>query len=224
MSTDYDASEFIDADFQPQKPPAAGAPAAAGQLLRAPTREEVDTRVAEAHQKLAELKRAQEQLERERNALEEIRRRQHEYHSGRQEMVQNLTRGVGLLEKAEFEARRDSEQMAKTLVEFREALGKIQAIQDQTWTQENLNAELSRALTTLENSRMEWNAARLKFAVLSGPPQAGTAGLESAAGPATVLAGCTFGQLCRIGLALTLPLAVAALLALAALIFVLARH
>jgi hypothetical protein len=220
---DYDASEFIDADFQPQKSPASGGPASSGQLLRAPTREEVDTRVAEAHQKLAELKRAQEQLERERNAVEEIRRRQHEYHSGRQEMVQNLTRGAGLLEKAEFEARRDSEQMAKTLVEFREALGRIQAIHEETWTQENLNAELTKALTTLENSRMEWNTARLKFQVLSGPAQAGNAGGESAAGHATVLAGYTFGQLCRIGLALTLPLAIT-LLALAALIFVLARH
>ena len=225
MSLDYDATEFVDGDFQAQKSPAAEPPAAAGASLRAPTREEVDTKVAAAQQKLAELKRAQEQLERERTALEETRRRQSEFQTGRQEMVQNLTRGLGLLEKAEFDARRDAEQMAKTLAEFRDALGKLEATREDTWTKENFNAELSRALTTVENSRMEWNAARLKFPVLSAPKAADSQEINPAAsGAPSLLAGCAFGQLCRLGLAVTLPLVVTALLALAALIVVLARH
>ena len=86
--------------------------------LRAPTREEVDRKVVEAQQKLAELKRAQEDLERERAALEELRRRQTEFQTGRQEMIHNLTRGLGLLEEAEFNARRDAEQMVKTIGRF----------------------------------------------------------------------------------------------------------
>ena len=57
----------------------------AGLRQRAPTREEVDSKVAEAQQKLAELKRAQEDLERERSALEEVRRRQMEFQNGRKE-------------------------------------------------------------------------------------------------------------------------------------------
>src|SRR4030088_949891 len=101
MASDYDATEFVDGDFQTHKSPYAAAPAALGQLQRAPTREEVDSKVIEAQQKLAELKRAQEDLERERSALEETRRRQMEFQTGRKEMLQNLTRGVGLLEEAE---------------------------------------------------------------------------------------------------------------------------
>lgn len=225
MSLEYDATEFIDSDFEAHKAPA---PAAGGpRMLRAPTREEVDSKVAAAQQKLAELKRAQEELERERAALEETRRRQHEFQTGRQEMVQHLTRGVGLLEKAEFEARRDAEQMSKTLAEFRAALEKIETIHEETWTKENFTAELSRALTALENARMEWNSARLKFNVLAGDQPAAAAGPEVAATPpdsTELLATCSFAQLCRLGLALTLPLAVVALLAFTALIFVLARH
>src|SRR5512135_1222000 len=125
MSSDYDASEFIDGDLAGQSPPR---PAAGGQAHRAPTREEVDSRVAEAQQKLAELKRAQEELERQRAGLEEVRRRQAEFQNGRQEMLQNLTRGIGLLEEAEFDARSESEQMARTLGDLRTALTKIQAI------------------------------------------------------------------------------------------------
>ena len=108
MAGEYDSSEFIDTDFTTQKSPFA-APAAGP--LRAPTREDVDRKVGEAQQKLVELKRAQEELERERAGLEDLRRRQTEFQTGRQEIVQQLTRGLGLLEEAEFCARRDAEQM-----------------------------------------------------------------------------------------------------------------
>src|SRR4051812_41110314 len=167
MASNYDATEFVDTDFNPQKT-AYNTMEGFGSVSRAPTREEVDTRVIEAQQKLAQLKRAQEELERERAALEETRRRQMELHTGREEMVQHLTRGVGLLEENEFNARRDAEQMARVLGEFREALKKLESIHEESWTQANFSAELTRALTILENARMEWNAARLKLPVLSG--------------------------------------------------------
>jgi hypothetical protein len=51
MASDYDATEFVDTDFQAHKSPY-GAPAP-GDPLRAPTRDEVDRKVVEAQQKLA---------------------------------------------------------------------------------------------------------------------------------------------------------------------------
>ncbi|MGD0262915.1 MAG: hypothetical protein ABSD29_24375 [Verrucomicrobiota bacterium] len=225
MSSDHDATEFVDGDFQAHKSPSSPTPAGAGQPQRAPTREEVDSRVAEAQQKLVELKRAQEELERQRAALEETRRRQMEFQTGRQETLQNLTRGVGLLEEAEFTARRDAEQMAKALVDLRDALAKVEALHEETWTKDNFGTELTRALTTLENARMEWNAARLKFQVLSGPVPEGSASAADAAAPQSpLLTTHRFGELCRLGLALTWPLAAVALLALAVLVAVLLRH
>src|ERR1051326_560888 len=174
MANAFDASEFIDDDFQNARKNPSGVtsnPFAAvpGEVNRAPTREEVDSKVGDTQQKLAELKRIQQELERERAALEETRRRQLEFTTGRQAMVQSLTRGVGLLEEAEFTARRDAEQMAKTLIELREAQNKIQSIHEEGWTKDNLNVELTRALTVIENARMEWNGARLKFPLLSSP-------------------------------------------------------
>ena len=171
MSSEFDASEFVDDDFQTGRKAAPAGPfAAAGTAgaQRAPSREEVDSKVGEMQHKLAELKRAQQELERERAQLEETRRRQLEFTTGRQEMLQHLTRGLGLLEKAELAARRDAEQMAKTLVEFRAALAKIQSIHEESWTNDTLNVELTRANTVVENARLEWNSARLKFPLLSG--------------------------------------------------------
>jgi hypothetical protein len=223
MASDYDATEFVDTDFQAHKSPF-GSAAPAGDPLRAPTRDEVDRKVVEAQQKLAELKRAQEDLERERASLEELRRRQTEFQTGRQEMVHHLTRGLGLLEEAEFNARRDAEQMVKTVTDFRDAVDKIQAIHDEAWTKDNFSIELTRALTTIENARMEWNSARLKFPVLAGEAKE-EAGPEAAPAPAaSPLANASFGELCRFGFAMTWPLVLVALAALAVLVAVLTRH
>ena len=215
---EYDATEFVDTDFQAHKSPFAASTAASDDPLnplRAPTREEVDRKVVEAQQKLAELKRAQDELERERASLEELRRRQLEFQNGRQEMTNHLTRGLGLLEEAEFNARRDSEQMTKTMADFRVALEKIQNIRDETWTKENFQMELTRALTTIENARMEWNSARLKLSALEG--EAAQKKSETAPAPAPAvspLANLSFGELCKIGFAMTWPLLVVALGAL----------
>jgi hypothetical protein len=222
MASDYDATEFVDTDFQAHKSPY-GTPAPSDPL-RAPTRDEVDRKVVEAQQKLAELKRAQDDLERERAALEELRRRQTEFQTGRQEMIHHLTRGLGLLEEAEFNARRDAEQMVKTVTDFRDALDKIQAIHDETWTKENFSIELTRGLTTIENARMEWNSARLKFSVLSGELKEESPTEAVPAPAASPFASASFGELCRFGLAMTWPLVLVALGALAVLVAVLSRH
>lgn len=226
MPTEYDATEFVDTDFHtPKSPYAPTTPSAsATSNFRAPTREEVDSKVSEAQQKLAELKRAQEELERERAALEEVRRRQTEFQTGRQEMIENLTRGLGLLEEAEFSARRDAEQMARSISEMRDALGKVQAINEEIWSKENFNVELTRALTTLENARMEWNGARLKFSVLSGQATTTKSGSGTAANAAApLLAPKSFLELCKLGLAFTWPLVGVALLALGVLVAILLR-
>src|SRR6266496_1944488 len=122
MASDYDATEFVDGDFLAHKSPQSAASSGSAQGARAPSREEVGSKVAEAQQKLAELKRAQEELERERAGLEETRRRQTEFQTGRQEMIHHQTRGLGLLAETEFAARRDAEQMSKAIAELRDAL------------------------------------------------------------------------------------------------------
>lgn len=202
MASQFDPSEFVDSDYQATR--RSYAPGQAGIMDKAPSKEEVETRVSETHAKLAELKRAQEELERERATLEELRRRQNEFQTGRQEMLDSLTRGIGLLEQAEFNARRDAEQMAKSLAEFRLALDKVKEINESTWGKENYNVELTRALTVLENARMEWNSARLKFAVLDGTAETPAGVKKVDAVPQ--LSEMSVHQLARMGLALTWPI------------------
>ena len=130
--------------------------------------------------------------------------RQIEFQTGRQETLQSLTRGVGLLEEAEFAARRDAEQMAKSLADMRAALGKVEATNEAAWTKENFHVELTRALAVVENARKEWNSDRLKYPDLAGAPKTETV---QPAPPS--LASLGFGQLCKLGLAFTWPLLIA---------------
>jgi len=224
MASDYDPTEFVDGDFQPQKSQYA-VPSGSLSPQRAPTLQEVDSQVLERQQKIAELARAKEAKERELASLEETRRRQLEFKTGRQEMLQNLTRGLGLLEEAEFSARRDAEQMAKALADLKDALAKVEAMQEESWSGENFEIELTRGLTAVENARMEWNAARLKFPVLSGQLAAQPAnGSEDGAPALESLSEIGFGRLCRLGFALTWPLAAAALVLVGLLTALLLRH
>lgn len=227
MASEYDPAEFVDSDFQAARRAgavnsgSAATPSAFADRDRAPTREEVETRVTDMQSKLAELRRTQQELERERGELEETRRRQSELTQGRQEMEQHLTRGVALLEEAEFSARRDAEQMARVLADLREALTKVQAVHEESWTKDNFNAELTRALTAIENARMEWNSARLKFPVLSG--ESASPASEAPAPEALtqdLLRDRSYAELCKMGLALTWPVALIGL----ALVLVLLLH
>ncbi len=209
MASQFDESDFIDRDYQSTNYSAATSNGGGG-TPRPPTRAELDSRVGAAQLKLAELRRAQEALERERSALEESRRRRVEFQSGREEMLQSLTRGVSLMEQAEFAARRDAEQMGKTLTGLREALAAVEGIHEETWTEENWNVELTRALASIENARLEWNKARLGWSLLNGTPEE-RAKTETGPGLAAT-EGRPFLELCRLGLALTWPVAVVCLI------------
>jgi hypothetical protein len=223
VAFEQDESDFVDRDFQSEQKSAWSA-ATSGPAARAPSREEIESKVHETQKRLEELKRVQSELERERITLEEARRRRTEFQVGREEMLENLTRGIGLLQESEFAARRDAEQMAKTLGELRDSLVKVQTLSDENWMQEEYALELTRALTTIENARMEWNSAQLKWSVLGGvtressAPGAGDGVVERMVGSMSLK------ELGKMGLALTWPLMLVGLAALVALILVLVNR
>src|SRR5260370_5629478 len=115
--------------------------------------------------------------------------------------------------------------MATSFVDRRNAHSKSQQSHEDTWTKVDFNVELTGALTTLENARMEWNTARLNSPVLAGPaPDADSTTPAAGSSTPSLLATHRFGALCRLGLALTWPLAAVALLALAGLLVILLRR
>ena len=128
---------------------------------------EVAGKLDVAREQLLALRRQQEELERQKGELEELRRKQTEYTRGKTEMVENLSRGLVVLEREQIQAQRLAEQCEKTTVAFREYLEKLQRLNDEDWTSENLRGELSRALGIIENARLEYNRAQSKLDCLN---------------------------------------------------------
>ncbi len=207
-----DNTDFVDTDSTHRQGSSASGPA--------PTREELDSRLTGAQQQLAKLRETHEQVEREIAAIEERRRRRAEFAQGLEEMRHELTRAVAILEKAELDARRTAEQVARSLEGIRGASESLEPLNEEAWVAETWEQELSRGLATVDNARMELNSARLKWPQLEGKSPIAAGGTDS---PVATIAQLPLSQLCRIGFALTWPLAAVALLAVAAGIAVLVR-
>ena len=209
MSSKLDESDFVDRDLEAaQEPGALTAEPLDPGADAPPRREELTSRVTETQQELTRLKRMQEELERERNEIEEARKRRTELATGREEMVQHLTRGIGLLEEAELSSGRTAEQLAMTVGDLQGSLAKVNGIDEADWTEENWSVELTKALTTIENARMEWNSARLKWPVLDYEAEPAPAVGQPQAAERPGLEQYSFWQLSRLGLAFTWPLVV----------------
>lgn len=213
MPSKFDESDFVDRDLEAAHETAAPSPEPEPlpeDSPPPPSAEELTERVSETQHKLAELKQMQEELERERTEIEEARRRRSELSTGREEMVQNLTRGIGLLVEAELSSGRTAEQLSRTVADLRTSLDKINLINEEEWTDENWSVELTKALTTIENSRMEWNGARLKWPLLDGEtelaPSVAAIAQPAQAADRPRLDQLSFGQLSKLGLAFTWPL------------------
>jgi chromosome segregation ATPase len=209
MPSPFDPSDFEDHEYKTSRevPYRDAGETRANEASRPPTRDEVDSQVGEMQQRISELKRQQENLERERAQLEETKRRQAEFENSRSELLEQLTRGVGVLEEKEMDARRGVDAMATALADLRLALGKIQALREDNWSTEEFQIELTRALTTLDNARAEWNSVRVKFPIVDQTPEEAEAEAHSAARAGNpFLQPQDWPQLFRLGIALTWPL------------------
>ncbi|MEI6083815.1 MAG: hypothetical protein WCS70_05895 [Verrucomicrobiota bacterium] len=126
-------------------------------------KEEVDTKLDQAREQLLTLRRQQEELEQQKSDLEELRRKQDEYTRGKAEMIDNITRALVTLERDQIQAQRLSDLCENTTTAFKDYLDQLQSINDEEWSSTTIRNELSRALGIIENSRLEYNRARIKL-------------------------------------------------------------
>jgi len=176
--------------------------------------EHLDNQVQKAQEQLLQLKRQQEQIEKQKRELEELSRRQEELERGRAEMTDKLTRSLVVLEREAYEAQRKMEQLRATRESFAQHLEVLEAIDPRTWNPADLNKELSRALSTVDDARTEYGQQRSRLQATADenetvPLPETTSGLESGATMSH-----TFGQWLQIGFAFTLPLIIFGLIAL----------
>lgn len=126
-------------------------------------RERLVEQVADTTEEIERMRMRQEELEHEKNKIEEIARMQGEYTSCKKEIIGNLTKSIVLMEKDEIQANRMVELLGSTRLRFKNMLSEIRDIKEDTWNDGVFEEELSKYLALIEDARMEYNKAVAKI-------------------------------------------------------------
>lgn len=186
--------------------------------------EHLDSQVQKAQEQLLQLKRQQEQIEKQKRELEELSRRQEMLQEGRAEMIEQFTRALVVLERETFDAQKRVEQLRSAHESFAQHLDVLEAMNPRSWEGGDLNRELSKALSAVDDARTEFLRSRALISAESTEDVLGQVASSDAYQSA-------FGQepqhdfmyWLKCGLAFTLPLLVLGILFLAALFMLFAR-
>ena len=180
--------------------------------------EHLDSQVQRAQEQLVALKRQQDMIERQKRELEELGRKQDQLQQGRAEMVEKFTRSLVVLERENYDAQKRVETLHGIHESFSQHLDALDAINLKSWDGPELNKELTKALSAVDDARAEYARSLPKISVEKdgAAAVAGTSGYQADLGAVDAK---DFGYWLRAGFAFTLPLfIIGALLVLVALL------
>lgn len=118
--------------------------------------EHLDNQVQKAQEQLVALKRQQEQIEKQKRELEELSRRQEALGIGRQEMLEKFTRAIVVLERETYEAQKRVELLQGIQESFNSHVAMLDSINPKSWEGLDINKELNKALSAVDDSRAEY--------------------------------------------------------------------
>jgi len=125
--------------------------------------EHLDNQVQKAQEQLLSLKRQQEMIERQKRELEELSRRQEQLQGGRAEMVEKFTRAIVVLERETYDAKKRVELLNAIHESFASHLDALEAINPKAWEGLDINKELNKSLSTVDDARAEYSASLPKI-------------------------------------------------------------
>jgi DNA repair exonuclease SbcCD ATPase subunit len=128
------------------------------------TAEDLGEEVQKTNTELEKLKRQLEDIEKQKLRLEELRRRQDELEDGRSEMIDKFTRSLVVVQREAEETQKRLEQLHAIHNSFTQHLRYIESINAKSWSTNELQKELSRALSAVEDARADFLKAQAKIA------------------------------------------------------------
>lgn len=118
--------------------------------------EDMDQQVREAQHRLAALRAQQEEVERQKLILENLRQKQDRFVSGKKEITEKLDRGLRSIADDLEDARRRVEDLAITQQDFQERLDALKTFLPERWQRSQLDHELDRALCSLDEAETSY--------------------------------------------------------------------
>jgi len=169
--------------------------------------EHLDTQVQKAQEQLVQLKRQQDFIEKQKRELEELSRRQDQLQQGKSEMTEKFTRALVVLEREAYDAQKRVEQVHAIQEAFLQHLAILESINPKNWENLDLNKELNRALSAVDDARTEYARSRSRISAESedvlDPALVSAEGYQASYGAAGER---DFVSWLKAGFAFTLPL------------------
>jgi predicted nucleic acid-binding Zn-ribbon protein len=130
--------------------------------------EDLTRELAEHQERLLALKRQQDEVESRKRELEELSQRRSELTSGQKSIREKLTRAITLLERAEYDAQREIETIRNTRQSFKEHLGDVEEINTKDWEPNEVDEQLTRALSVIDHAQTSYSQSKVKLESISG--------------------------------------------------------
>jgi hypothetical protein len=169
--------------------------------------EPLDNQVQKAQEQIYALKRQQEVIERQKRELEELSRRQEQLQVGKAEMVEKFTRAIVVLERETYDAGKRVELLNSIHESFSSHLNVLESINPKGWEGLDINKELTKALSAVDDSRAEYTGSLPKISSNKEPdgsdPVAASVGYQA---DYAVTEQKDFNYWLKAGFAFTLPL------------------
>ncbi len=165
--------------------------------------EDLGEEVQKTNTELEKLKRQLEDIEKQKQRLEELKRRQDELETGRTELTDKFTRALVILQRETEETQKRLEQLHQIYNSFTQHLRVIEGINPKSWGANELPKELSRALSAVEDARVEYIKSQAKISTESPAEGSTTPSFE---GEYTYAEDKNFLYWLKSGIAFTLPL------------------
>ena len=173
---------------------------------------ELGDQVQQVRAELESLKQKQEEIEKEKARLEELKRRQDELDSGRTDMLDKLTRSLVVIQREIEETQQRVEQMHSIFNSFTQHVRHLETINARSWNNADLPRELRKALSAVEDARVEYVKAQAKLGADSRAVEHSHA--QPIEGDYAMYDDRGFSYWFKSGLAFTLPLQVSAIIGL----------
>lgn len=125
--------------------------------------DDVDGRLRMAQSKLEELEAQREELERLKQETEGLNERRRDLIASQVEMSERLSSSVTLIDRQIFEMRQEIEDLDQCRSCFAGHLNKIEKLNPEAWTREQLASQLDRAQAIVEHAEDEYGQAADHF-------------------------------------------------------------
>lgn len=125
--------------------------------------DDYDRKLKAAQAELDRIQLQREDLERKKNELEELTGRKRHFLTQQIELTERLTSSLTLIDRELYEMRQESEDLEQCRSCFAAHLDKIQKINPENWSRENLSDRLDKASMVVDIASDEYDQAAAHF-------------------------------------------------------------